>query len=193
MNSLRIIRQSPEIIKPEDIKAIYVNKFNEESLAKFVESLTLLESSPEIEVIPVYIDSYGGSVHTLIAMVDIIQSCSKPVATIALGKAMSCGALLLASGTKGYRFASPGCDIMIHEVSSISAGKMEDIKVDVKQTIKLNNHIFRLLQEASSQNQKDFFKKACAKRKNTDWYLGAKEFKKLGLIDHIGVPRLVKA
>src|SRR6185436_15830041 len=66
------------------------------------------------EIIPIIIDSYGGSVDSMNAMIDIIDSIEIPVATICLGKAMSAGAMLLACGDEGLRFASPTSRVMIH-------------------------------------------------------------------------------
>ena len=102
---------------------------------------------------------------------------------------MSCGALLLAAGK--LRYAAPSMDIMVHEASSGTMGKTTDIVNDVRNVSRLNDKYFSLLDEFSKK-PKGFFKDQVRRRNNADWFIDAKEAKALGLVDHIGIPSLVR-
>jgi len=169
-------------------KSVWVTEFNTESVEEFYNDYVDLEHDPMIQIVPIFINSFGGQVYSMIAKRDIIKSSDKPTATIALGKAMSCGASLLAAGTKGMRFASPDTRILIHEVSSMSRGKATDIKEDAVQIQALNNLMLSNL-AIDTGIHVDKWKKEMSKRGNADWVLTAPEAIKWGIIDHIGVPR----
>jgi ATP-dependent Clp protease protease subunit len=167
---------------------IWVTNFDTDSVIDFYEKFMDWEHNPLIEIIPVYLNSFGGQVHSLIAKRDLIKTSVKPVSTIAVGKAMSCGASLLASGTKGYRFASPDTRILIHQVSSMTIGKAADIKTDAAQVQDLNEMMLRNLAEDTG-NSVQKLKREIKNRDNTDWTMTAKDAMKWGIIDGIGIPR----
>ena len=169
---------------------IVVNEFSEYGVKQFKNDFEALKNAPDVPVILIYIDSYGGEIYSLLAMIDMIESCdTKPVATIALGKAMSCGGVLLTCGTKGYRFAGKNSTIMIHGASSFSFGKLEDIKADVNECERLNAVILKILAKKCSQKE-TYFKKLIDKNKNTNIYLDAESAKKHRIIDCIGIPEV---
>lgn len=168
---------------------IWVESFEPSAVKEFYEKFIKMEQDRLVTVIPVFIDSYGGAVLSMMPMRDIIKSSSKPVATICFGKAMSAGAALMAAGTPGYRFASPDSQFMIHEVSSFAMGKYSDLTTDVSWTKKLNKKMFINLSEDTGIEVSEFIKEM-AKRKNTDWFLNASEAKRWGLIDYISVPKI---
>lgn len=169
---------------------IWVNDFDEDSLSRFYKKFLELESSPLIPIIPIMISSYGGDVSVLMAMRDVIKSSTKPVATIALGKAMSSGACLLAAGTKGFRFASKDTAIMIHEVSGMTMGKATDVSEQAAIMQDLNKKLLANLAKDSGRSLKDVEKKLKIK-KNADWTLTSGEAKDWGIVDHIAIPRLM--
>lgn len=175
----------------EESPSIWVNSFGEIGLKRFMEKFFKLESDPEISLIPIFISSYGGSVHGLLGMRDIIKSSSKPVATIALGKAMSAGACLLASGDKGLRFVAPSASIMVHEVSSGGWGKSNDLQIAAAETERLNAVLLKNLSEDTGKTVQQIHEKF-ASLKNADWFLSASEAVKFGLADNIAVPRLAQ-
>ena len=96
-------------------------------------------------VLPVVIDSYGGQVYSLMSMISDIQHSRIPVATIVQGKAMSCGAILFSFGTEGRRYMDPDATVMIHDVSSMGWGKVEEIKADAKEVERLNQKVYKMM------------------------------------------------
>ena len=179
-------------INEKESTYIYITRFDDSAASDFYQKFLKLQGDPSVKVIPIVISSFGGQVHSLLPMIDIIEACPKPVATIALGKAMSCGAILLAAGTKGYRYSSPNTEVMIHEVSSGAMGKLTEIKHDTEWTDRLNNKLFTLLAKYSNKKDKSFFIKEMKKRGNLDWFLTSQEAKSLGIVDHVSVPKLLK-
>jgi len=172
----------------EILKKIWVIEFNSESVKEFYDQFMEWEASHLVDTIPVYVNSYGGQVHALIGIRDLIKTSLKPVSTICIGKAMSCGASLLAAGEKGMRFASPDSRILVHQVSSMTLGKASDIKTDAHQVQELNDMMLRNLAEDTG-NSVQKLKKEIKNRDNTDWTLTAEEAVKWGFIDGIGIPR----
>jgi ATP-dependent Clp protease protease subunit len=169
---------------------IWVHKFTDESLKHFYEQFLELEANPDIPVIVIVVSSYGGDITSAFAMRDLIKSSSKPVATIALGKAMSAGAVLLAAGTQGLRFASPDALILVHEVSSGAYGKSTEVKASAESLNFVNKLMFKNLAEDCGKTVKEFEEKLRS-LKNADWTLTAKEAFEWGLIDDIAIPRLL--
>ena len=172
--------------EPKIKNAVLVNQFDEYGVKSFKADFDDLNSS-SLPIIPVIIDSFGGEVYSLLAMLDIMSTATKPVATIALGKAMSCGSILLACGAQGLRFVGPHATVMVHDVASISIGKIEELKADVGEGERLNNKIFDLLDQQCGKT-KGYFRKIVAEKKHVNWYLDAKDVIKHGIADHIGMP-----
>lgn len=166
--------------------AILVNEFSEYGVKQFKMDFDELNSSP-MPIIPIFIDSFGGEIYSLLAMLDIISTSTKPIATIALGKAMSCGSILLACGSPTFRFVGPHSTVMIHDAATFSFGKIEDLKADVGEAERLNHKIFGILNDRCNK-PKDYFQNQVASRKHVNWYLDAAEVVKHGLADHVGIP-----
>lgn len=172
------------VIKP---KSIYVNKFTEESALKFHKDIADAEETGQ-SIIPIYIDSYGGLVDSLVHMVDIIKSCKTPVATICIGKAMSCGAVLLSQGIEGHRYIAKSSRVMIHDVAGGAHGKVEEIKADAAEIDRLNKLIYTWMAE-NTGHEADYFMNIVHERGHADWFLTAEEAKKHQLVNHIRVPK----
>lgn len=168
---------------------IRLNKaFDYEMVEHFNEEYNkALAANPK--VIPVVIDSYGGEVYCLLELISLFQSSPVPIATICNGKAMSCGAMLFMFGHEGLRFMSEHATLMIHEVSSVSFGKVEEIKADANETDRLNNLIFKLAAKHLGKKD-DYFLDMLHHKKHSEIYLTAKEAKKHNICNHIGVPEL---
>lgn len=167
---------------------IRVNKFDEESAKKFSLEMAQAHNTGQ-KVIPVVIDSYGGQVYSLMSMISAIKHSEVPVATIVEGKAMSCGAILLSFGEEGLRFCDPDATVMIHDVSSMDWGKVEELKAGAAEADRLNTKIYTMMARNCGKKD-DYFKKIVDKKKHADWFLDAEEAKKHGLVNQLRVPKV---
>lgn len=164
---------------------VTVNKFTEEAANKFAKDVADAASLDTNHPITINIDSYGGQVYSLINMIETMRSVPNPFITVCKGKAMSCGALLLAMGDQ--RFCGKDSSVMIHEVSSGVIGNVDDMKVETKEVERLNIQMMTLLAEKMNmtfQKLKDLI--------NVDGrrelYLTAEDAKKYGLVHAVGLP-----
>lgn len=167
---------------------IRVNKFDEESAKKFSLEVAAAHNTGQ-KIIPVIIDSYGGQVYSLMSMISAIKHAEIPVATIVEGKAMSCGAILFSFGEEGYRFMDPDATLMIHDVSSMDMGKVEELKAGAKEADRLNEKVYKMMAQNCGKKD-DYFLRIVDKKKHADWFLDATETKKHGLANHLRVPKL---
>ena len=179
--------KEPKLIDDLPI-VIRVNKFDEASAKGFSAAITKAQNTGQ-PVIPVIIDSYGGQVYSLMSMISDIKHSRIPVATIAQGKAMSCGAILFSFGADGMRYMDPEATIMIHDVSSMDRGKVEEIKASAEETERLNKKIYHMMAENCGQH-KDYFLDIVHEKGHADWFLEADECKKHNLANHLHVPEL---
>jgi ATP-dependent Clp protease protease subunit len=170
-------------------KVVLVNKFTEESAKQFREDFFTAINTGQ-KIIPIVIDSFGGGVYSLLSMIDTIKSSPVPVATIATGKAMSCGQMLLSFGAEGLRFASPTATVMMHDVSTGVHGKIEEVKADVKEGERLHRLIFTMVARNCGKPD-NYFLDMMDKNHHADVYMDAEECKKHNLIQHIRVPKFV--
>ena len=167
---------------------ITVNKFNEEAVSKFRGQMSAAVNSGQ-KVVPIVIDSYGGQVYSLMAMVSMIKACPIPVATIIQGKAMSCGIALATFGTEGMRYMDPDATAMIHEVSSGAIGKNEEIQASAEETNRLNEKILTMMSR-NCGHADDYFSKIIHEKGHADWFLDAKEVLKHNIVSHLRIPHL---
>lgn len=167
---------------------IRVNKFTEDSAADFQRKMAMAHNTGQ-EIIPVIIDSYGGQVYSLMAMISAIKNSELPVATIIEGKAMSCGALLFSFGTEGHRYMDPYATVMIHDVSAGAIGKIEELKANSEEANRLNEQVFKMMAQNIGKSDKYFLKRIHEKG-HADWYLTPQECKKINLANHLRVPVL---
>ena len=174
------LRKQPVIIR--------VNKFDEESAKKFALEMAAAHNSGQ-NVIPIVIDSYGGQVYSLMSMISAIKHSDIPVATIVEGKAMSCGAILFSFGQEGLRFMDPNSTVMIHDVSSMDFGKVEELKAGAAEADRLNKKIYTMMARNCGKKD-DHFMKIVDKKKHADWFLDADEAKKHNLANQLRVPKL---
>ncbi len=188
MKQLRVRAPEEKVLSDEYI--IHIKDFDADSVKSFHTQFVKLNTDPEVKAIPIMICSYGGDTVALFGMLDIMKTATKPIATIGIGASMSCGAVLLASGTKGYRFAGDNLEVMIHEVSGRTGGKNTDIVNDAKSIARTNRRLLEQLSKAAGRKDLSFFSKELKRRTNVDWYLTAKECLKLRLVDHVGVPHM---
>lgn len=164
----------------------------EESAQAFRSQLNqaeVLAQAAKQDMIPILIDSYGGDAFGCLAMIDSIKACSLPVATIVEGKAMSAGAILFTFGTEGHRYIGANAKVMIHEVSSMTGGKLEEMKAKTSQLDKMNKEIYKMVSKNCGKDENWFYNQI-KMRKNADWYLDAKDCVQHNIANKIGIPRL---
>lgn len=190
-----LLQVDPKIRHPkirnivEEPIVIYVRSFEEEAVEEFEMDMDHAHDTGQ-PVIPIVIDSFGGSCYGEAAMVSSILNAKVPVATIVKGKAMSAGAWLFGFGTEGYRFMDPFATLMIHDATSASYGKVEEVKADTAHLEHMNETTYKRLAKHLGHPD-DYFLKEIAKRKHADWFLTAKEAKKHKLANHIRIPEFV--
>lgn len=167
-------------------QVVLVQKFTEEGVKQFRDEMERAHNTGQ-PLIPIVIDSYGGSVYGCLDMVGHLQKASLPCHTIVTGKAMSAGAILWGMGQQ--RHMAEHATLMLHDASTWAAGKTEEVKADAKELERLNNLIFRMIARNCGQKD-DYFIKMVHDKGHADWYLTAKECKKHKLCTNIGIPEL---
>lgn len=185
----RELLDAEEILRRGPYRTLLVHgAFGQERANKFESEFNeaILSGQP---IIPILISSYGGSCDQLNRMIDIIETSPVPVATVTKGMCMSCGILLLAAGTEGYRWAAKSTSIMVHDIADANYGKAEDIISDASYLKKYRELIFARL-DKQTHKKKGYWLSTLKGKGNTDYFLMPAEAKKLGLIDHIGIPNL---
>ena len=153
---------------------------NDATASLVVAQLLYLEAQDPDKDIQFYINSPGGSVTAGMAIYDTMQYIKCDVSTICIGMAASMGAFLLSSGTKGKRIALPNAEIMIHQPSAGTKGKVTDMEIDVEHFLRIKQHLNEILSENTGKSVEQV--KADSER---DHWLTAEEAKEYGLIDHI--------
>ncbi|MCL2376650.1 MAG: ATP-dependent Clp endopeptidase proteolytic subunit ClpP [Defluviitaleaceae bacterium] len=127
-----------------------------------------------------YINSPGGSVSATLAMYDTMQFIKPDVSTICVGMAASGGAILLAGGAKGKRFALPNSEIMIHQPHGGARGQASDIQIQAEHILKTKEKLNRMLAEMTGQTYEKLVQDS-----DRDNFMSAEEAKAYGLIDNI--------
>ena len=139
-----------------------------------------LESEDPDKDIQLYINSPGGSVTALLAIYDTMQYVKPDVSTICMGMAASAAAVILASGTKGKRYALPHSTILIHQPSGGARGQSVDIEIQAREILRLR----RLLDEIMAKHTGQDVEKI-AKDTDRDFIMSAEEAKEYGIIDEV--------
>ena len=145
-----------------------------------IAQLLFLQMDDAKKDISIYINSPGGSVTAGLAIYDTMQFLTCDVNTYCIGMAASMGAVLLAAGTKGKRFALPNSDIMIHQVSGGAQGTASDVERTVEFMFKLKKRLIRILAHHTGKTEEQV--KIDSDR---DYYMTADEAKAYGLVDTV--------
>jgi len=148
-----------------------------------VAQLLYLQSEDPKKDIELYINSPGGAVTAGMAVYDTIQMLSCDVRTYCIGQSASMGAVLLASGTKGKRFALPNSRIMIHQPLGGAEGAAEDIHRQAQEILRVRAMLNDILSKHSGQTLKQIEKDT-----DRDFFMNPEEAKKYGLVDEILLP-----
>ncbi len=183
-----VIENTPQGERSYDIysrllrdRVLFISGVIDDNLANsVVAQLLFLEKEDPDAPINIYINSVGGSVSAGFAIHDTIKFINCPVSTICVGMAASMGAFLLASGTKGMRYALPNSEIMIHQPLGGVQGQAEDIRITAEHILEIRKRLNKLLSSYTGKTLKRIEKDT-----DRDNYLSAQEALDYGIIDEI--------
>jgi len=147
---------------------------------ELVMKLLFLQSENRRKDIHFYINSPGGSVSSTLAIYDTMQILSCPVATYCVGLAASGGAVLLAGGAKGKRFALPHSKVMIHQPYGQVGGQVSDIESQPQESLQTRETLNQILASHTGQPLERI-----AKDTDRDFYMVAEQAKAYGVVDEI--------
>jgi ATP-dependent Clp protease, protease subunit len=145
-----------------------------------VAQMLFLQMEDPKKDINLYVNSPGGSVTAGLAIYDTMQFVTCDVATYCVGIAMSMGAVLLAAGTKGKRYALPNSDIMIHQLSGGAQGTASDVERTVEWMFKMKRRLSHILAVHTGKSDEDILKDS-----DRDYFMSADEAKTYGLVDEV--------
>ncbi|MBP7134455.1 ATP-dependent Clp endopeptidase proteolytic subunit ClpP [Patescibacteria group bacterium] len=156
------------------------SEINDDVANIVVAQLLFLESQDKTKDIKLYINSPGGSVTAGLAIYDAMQYVKSDVSTICMGMAASMGAVLLAGGAKGKRFALPNAEVMIHQVLGGVQGQATDIKIHAERILIMKDSLNKILAKHTGQTLKKVENDT-----ERDNFMSAKQAKDYGLIDSV--------
>src|ERR1700751_151639 len=145
-----------------------------------VAQLLFLQMADPKKDINIYINSPGGSVTAGLAIYDTMQFVTCDVATYCMGIAASMGAVLLAAGTQGKRYALPNSDIMIHQVSGGAQGSASDVERTVEYMFKLKRRLIGILAHHTGKTEEQIQTDS-----DRDYWISAQQAKEYGLVDEV--------
>ncbi len=143
-----------------------------------IAQLLFLEAQDNKKDISLYINSPGGSVTSTLAIYDTMQHIKPDVSTICVGLAASGGAILLAAGQAGKRFALPNAEVMIHQVMGGAEGQAVDIAIQSRHILKVKDKLNKILSKHTRQPVAKVEKDT-----DRDYFMESEEAKKYGIID----------
>ncbi|HHN64294.1 MAG TPA: ATP-dependent Clp endopeptidase proteolytic subunit ClpP [Nitrospirae bacterium] len=162
-------------------RIIFIGTPIDDNVANIViAQLLFLQTEDPEKDIHVYINSPGGIVSSGLAIYDTMQYVKPDIATYCLGQAASMGALLLAAGTRGKRFALPHSRIMIHQPMGGFHGQATDVEIHAKEILKMKETLNRILSEHTGQP----IEKIQADT-DRDFFMSAEEAKAYGIVDDV--------
>jgi len=153
---------------------------NDQVASSIVAQLLFLEAQDPDKDIYFYINSPGGVITSGLSMFDTMNYIKPDIVTICIGQAASMGAFLLASGTKGKRYALPNARIMIHQPSGGAQGQSTDIQIQAQEIQRLKDTLNEILAEKTGKKAKQIEKDT-----ERDNFMSAKEAMAYGLIDKV--------
>lgn len=149
-----------------------------------IAQLLFLQMEDSAKDVNVYINSPGGSVTSGMAIYDTIRFLKPDVATYCVGQAASMGAVLLAAGRKGKRYALPNSRVMIHQPWGGVQGQASDISIQAQEILKLKDKINSILAHHTGKSVDKIQKDT-----DRDYFMSAQEAKDYGLVDEVIVPQ----
>jgi ATP-dependent Clp protease, protease subunit len=145
-----------------------------------VAQLLFLESENPDKDIHLYINSPGGVITSGLSILDTMRFIKPDVSTMCLGQAASMGAVLLAAGAKGKRYALPHSRVMIHQPSGGTQGQATDIEIQAKEILYMRERLNKVMADCTGQPVEKI-----ARDVERDLFMSADQAKVYGIIDHI--------
>lgn len=145
-----------------------------------IAQLLFLEAEDPEKDINLYINSPGGSVTAGLGIYDTMQYVKPPITTICLGQAASMGAMLLAAGTKGKRFALPNARVMIHQPMGGFQGQATEVDIHAREILKIRERLNQIVSQHSGQPLDKI-----SRDTERDYFMSGTEAKDYGLIDEV--------
>ena len=145
-----------------------------------VAQMLFLQMADPKKDINLYINSPGGSVTAGLAIYDTMQFVTCDVATYCVGIAASMGAVLLAAGSRGKRYALPNSDIMIHQVSGGAQGTASDVERTVEWMFKIKKRLIHILSQHTGKTEEQI-----GTDSDRDYWMSADEAKGYGVVDEV--------
>lgn len=149
-----------------------------------IAQLLFLESEDPEKDINFYINSPGGVVTSGLAIYDTMQYIKPDIATVCIGQAASMGAVLLAAGASGKRYALPNSRIMIHQPMGGSQGQASDIAIQAKEILRMRDALNEILAKHTGQDLE-----RVQKDTDRDFFMSGNDAREYGLIDHVMASR----
>ncbi|HEV2457156.1 MAG TPA: ATP-dependent Clp protease proteolytic subunit [Ktedonobacterales bacterium] len=186
-----VIEQTPRGERGMDIysrllkeRIIFIGTPIDDHVANLVVAqLLFLQSEDATKDISLYINSPGGSVYAGLAIYDTMQYLKPDIATFCMGMAMSMGAVLLAAGAKGKRYALPNSTILIHQPLGGAEGQATDIEITAREIIRIRTALYEIFVRHTGQTM-DRIKLDS----DRNFYMTAPMAKEYGILDDILVP-----
>ncbi len=145
-----------------------------------IAQLLFLEAEDPEKDVNLYINTPGGSVTAGLGVYDTMQYVKPPITTICLGQATSMGALLLAAGTKGKRFALPNARIMIHQPMGGFQGQATEVDIHAREILKIRERLNEIMAKHTGQPLDRI-----AQDTERDYFMSGEEATQYGLIDEV--------
>jgi ATP-dependent Clp protease protease subunit len=149
-----------------------------------VAQLLFLASKDPKKDIQLYVNSPGGSVTAGLAIYDTMQHIKCDVSTVSIGMSASMGALILAAGAKGKRYALPNSEILLHQVMGGAKGQASEIEITAKQIIRIKDQMNKIMAKHTGQPLSKITQDT-----DRDFYLSAEEAKAYGVVDEVIVAK----
>ena len=162
-------------------RIVFIGTAIDDTVANLVVAQMLfLQMADPKKDINIYINSPGGSVTAGLAIYDTMQFVTCDVATYCVGIAASMGAVLLAAGTRGKRYALPNSDIMIHQVSGGAQGTASDVERTVEWMFKIKKRLIHILSQHTGKTEEQV-----ALDSDRDYWMSAEDARAYGVVDEV--------
>ena len=162
-------------------RIVFIGTAIDDNVANLVVAQMLfLQMADPKKDINIYINSPGGSVTAGLAIYDTMQFVTCDVATYCVGIAASMGAVLLAAGTRGKRYALPNSDIMIHQVSGGAQGTASDVERTVEWMFKIKKRLIHILSQHTGKTEEQV-----ALDSDRDYWMSAEDARAYGVVDEV--------